>query len=417
MTEEMRRNRILDAAEQRFLVDGFERSSVDAIAADARVSKREIYRDWPSKSDLFAAVALRTFPEIEVAPIALDGGANAEPMLEQLALQLLDIFVADRNRSFFRTSIAATRHFPDLISEMHQRRTTAWAGYGACFEQLGAAGIIDAPDAAKMALRFGSLAVEGARFLFGSSPPSGAARRQYAHAVVHLFFNGWESAQNALGQDSIAPELRLPVAVDLPDEIMPLPTMRMPAERFTALREALWNEFLTNGYPRANMGRAAASAGVSKATVYRQFVNKEGVFSYLASDAIIALQQVAWCDHTPSGEAFEQDLEALMHAMLEAHVRPEMLALQRMLVEEASIFPQLARAFYDTQLGNAKHALTQLCTHYGKREPTEIFVRLFYVLVTFGSRFLMTLPAPAAEVRTAIICEAMAVFTRGVAKA
>lgn len=416
MSEEMRRNRILDAAEQRFLVDGFERSSVDAIAADARVSKREIYRDWPSKSDLFAAVALRTFPEIEVAPIALDGGANAELMLEELARQLLDIFVADRNRSFFRTSIAATRHFPDLISQMHQRRTTAWAGYGAWFAQLGATGIIDAPDAAKMALRFGSLAVEGARFLFGSPPPSGLARQQYAHAVVDLFFNGWESAQKAFGPDSIVAELRLPVTVDLPDEIMPLPTMRMPAERFAALREALWGEFLTNGYPRANLGKAAASVGVSKATVYRQFVNKEGVFSYLASDAIIALQQVSWRDLEPSGKGFEHDLKSLMHAILEAQVRPEMLAFQRILVEEASIFPQLARAFYDTQLRNAKHALTQLCRYHGEPEPTEILVRLFYVLITFGSRFLMTLHAPSAEEKNAVICEAMTLFTRGVAK-
>jgi Transcriptional regulator len=53
------RDHILDAAKEAFLESGFERTSMDAVAARAQTSKRSLYAHFPTKDVLFAAVAER----------------------------------------------------------------------------------------------------------------------------------------------------------------------------------------------------------------------------------------------------------------------------------------------------------------------------------------------------------------------
>src|SRR5215204_1625614 len=49
-------DQILSGARRVFLRDGFAAASTDAIAAEARVSKRTLYVYYPSKEELFADV-------------------------------------------------------------------------------------------------------------------------------------------------------------------------------------------------------------------------------------------------------------------------------------------------------------------------------------------------------------------------
>ncbi|WP_370964336.1 TetR/AcrR family transcriptional regulator [Amycolatopsis sp. cg9] len=53
------REHILDTAKLAFLDDGFERTSMDAIAARAETSKRSLYAHFPTKDALFLAVVER----------------------------------------------------------------------------------------------------------------------------------------------------------------------------------------------------------------------------------------------------------------------------------------------------------------------------------------------------------------------
>ncbi len=50
---------MLDAARNRFLEDGYDRTSVDAVAAQAGVSKRTLYDHFVDKDGLFSAVVER----------------------------------------------------------------------------------------------------------------------------------------------------------------------------------------------------------------------------------------------------------------------------------------------------------------------------------------------------------------------
>lgn len=49
---------ILDAAEKLFIQRGFENTSIDDVAKEARLTKRTLYQYFTSKEDLFFAVAL-----------------------------------------------------------------------------------------------------------------------------------------------------------------------------------------------------------------------------------------------------------------------------------------------------------------------------------------------------------------------
>jgi TetR/AcrR family transcriptional repressor of mexJK operon len=78
-----RDRRILDAARRHFYAHGLARSSVDAIAADAGVSKMTIYSHFASKEGLFEAV-VRDRTDRVVAGLA---GVDAlDPMLPETAL-------------------------------------------------------------------------------------------------------------------------------------------------------------------------------------------------------------------------------------------------------------------------------------------------------------------------------------------
>jgi len=59
-----KRQQIVDAARRVFLGNGFAGSSMDAIVADAQVSKQTLYRYFPSKNELLSAVLTS---EVEIA--------------------------------------------------------------------------------------------------------------------------------------------------------------------------------------------------------------------------------------------------------------------------------------------------------------------------------------------------------------
>jgi len=53
---ELTRTAIMDAATDRFVADGYAATSIDAVAAAARVSKGSVYHHFSDKSELFEAV-------------------------------------------------------------------------------------------------------------------------------------------------------------------------------------------------------------------------------------------------------------------------------------------------------------------------------------------------------------------------
>lgn len=114
-----------------------------------------------------------------------------------------------------------------------------------------------------------------------------------------------------------------------------------------AIFQVAMREFLDQGYVAANMDRIATAAGVSKATVYSHFHDKEGLFTALSWHLV----RKHWMVAAPPERAGMWDgeprtvLRRHATAMLDTLVGdPELLPFIRMVIGESPRFPALARA-------------------------------------------------------------------------
>lgn len=109
--------------------------------------------------------------------------------------------------------------------------------------------------------------------------------------------------------------------------------------------EAADGEFLTRGYAATSMNRVAASAGVSKATIYAYFNGKDELFSRVIGLRLERRQVfTAPLDMDDARSA----LSALGHRILEALLSSEAIATYRMVLDESTRHPELAQAFYSS---------------------------------------------------------------------
>jgi TetR/AcrR family transcriptional regulator, mexJK operon transcriptional repressor len=116
-----KRDQILSGARQVFLRDGFAAASTDAIAAEAKVSKRTLYVYYPSKEELFAGV-MRGLTVENPQTRALESMEEMTPGSEEelrwnlleLARKILATMMQPDYLALLRTTIADTHRFPQL---------------------------------------------------------------------------------------------------------------------------------------------------------------------------------------------------------------------------------------------------------------------------------------------------------------
>jgi len=135
------------------------------------------------------------------------------------------------------------------------------------------------------------------------------------------------------------------------------------ARKRRAIVEAAAGLFLDHGYQGTSMDEIAALAAVSKQTVYKNFSDKEQLFSDVvlgaaarADEFIQALPRVlAGADDLRAG------LQALARQYLATVMQPRLLQLRRLIISEAGRFPDLARPYYQRVPDRVMDALaTQL---------------------------------------------------------
>jgi TetR/AcrR family transcriptional repressor of mexJK operon len=116
-----KREQILAGAQRVFLRDGFAATSTDAIAAEARVSKRTLYSYYPGKKELFADVMRELTlenPQIRALESIEEMSPGGEEELRRDLLELAQKIVATMMQpdylALLRTTIADTHRFPQL---------------------------------------------------------------------------------------------------------------------------------------------------------------------------------------------------------------------------------------------------------------------------------------------------------------
>ena len=117
----------------------------------------------------------------------------------------------------------------------------------------------------------------------------------------------------------------------------------------TAIVDAATELFLRDGYRGTSMDKIAAAAGVSKQTVYKQFADKEQLFCLVVETLVNAAsgpvyEAVRGLEVTGD---LEVELRAVARRQLELVLEPRLMKLRRLVIVEATRFPQLGKVFFD----------------------------------------------------------------------
>jgi AcrR family transcriptional regulator len=129
-----------------------------------------------------------------------------------------------------------------------------------------------------------------------------------------------------------------------------------------AILEGAMQEFLEHGYAATTMDRVAAAAGVSKATVYNHFQDKERLFSALIERLAKKKYQAVFSpqgSQTLPGEPSIVLRRLATHLLDTAMSEPQFLAFIRLIFGESGRFPELARIFVHSINKPATEALSQ----------------------------------------------------------
>jgi TetR/AcrR family transcriptional regulator, mexJK operon transcriptional repressor len=131
------------------------------------------------------------------------------------------------------------------------------------------------------------------------------------------------------------------------------------ARKRRAIMEAATAVFLGNGYLGASMDEIAARAAVSKQTVYKQFADKERLFTEIVLATIDQVGQPFHAEVITLGDTddLEGELSIVARRLIAAVMAPDVLRLRRLVIAEADRFPQLGRAYYERGPGRTADTL------------------------------------------------------------
>lgn len=158
-----------------------------------------------------------------------------------------------------------------------------------------------------------------------------------------------------------------------------------------AILKGAMQEFLKNGYAATSMDKVAKSAGVSKATVYSHFGDKESLFNALMQDLVKDKFQTMM--GLEASQSSEKDPQVVLSAMAtkmlaDAQSDRSFQNFMRIVIGESGRFPELAKAYVNNV---AKPAIATLTKYFEshpalKLEDPEATVR---VMVGTMAYFIM----------------------------
>ena len=105
---------IMEAASLQFVKHGFDGTSMDAVAAEAGVSKQTVYSHFGSKEDLFAAVVSAKVRQYGLAEADMGLDKGLRPGLETIGRRLLDLILDERVLAATRMIIGESTRHPNI---------------------------------------------------------------------------------------------------------------------------------------------------------------------------------------------------------------------------------------------------------------------------------------------------------------
>jgi AcrR family transcriptional regulator len=114
------RDRILAAARKIFLDGPPEHATMDAVAQEAGMSKKTIYREFKSQLELLGALLSENVADMGefTQPTARD---DIELELYGLVMRLVGHMTSPRSVALFRLIVSEVRRYPELMQQQHKQ--------------------------------------------------------------------------------------------------------------------------------------------------------------------------------------------------------------------------------------------------------------------------------------------------------
>jgi AcrR family transcriptional regulator len=185
---ERRRGQILEAARACFRERGFRQTTIEEICAEARISPGALYRYFPAKADIVAAIALDARADAEAA---LDHVGDAEALIEglaDLARTFLEAFDKAGDAALLSDIWAEAARDPLLAKALAERDRVARGRIAGAIDKArrtgGAYPAIESDEAAETLLT----ALEGfaLRRALWRTEPIAASVRKFRTLALHL---------------------------------------------------------------------------------------------------------------------------------------------------------------------------------------------------------------------------------------
>jgi AcrR family transcriptional regulator len=146
-----------------FARDGYERTSVDAIAAEAGVSKRTVYSHYGDKESLFLLVLRETYDTMrerigDIVDRNLRDVGEVRPALTACIREIVrTITRAPERATLVRLLISEAPHFPVILDMWHSRGIVPLLAEP--LAKMAAAGLLDTDDPAQAAEHLNALTI------------------------------------------------------------------------------------------------------------------------------------------------------------------------------------------------------------------------------------------------------------------
>ncbi|MCD0415764.1 TetR/AcrR family transcriptional regulator [Rubrivivax sp. JA1024] len=191
--------RLLDVATRLFMERGFDATTIDAVAEEARVSKLTVYSRYTDKRGLFEA-ALRREIAHWLAPLS-NGveerrnnpyNGSLEAWFVSIGRQIQDVGSAPRVTAIMRTLSFQATNFPDLARLAYEEGWgRAVSTLAELFDHFNEQGLVRVPDAAAAAETFLNIVVGPlSRLTMFNIAIDEKTRDRQLRLAVKLFLNG-----------------------------------------------------------------------------------------------------------------------------------------------------------------------------------------------------------------------------------
>lgn len=193
---EQRIAHVLDVAETLIVRDGYQATSVEAIARAAQVSKKTIYSQFENKAGLFAAIMDRLAAARSEGIFGADDGPLFEGLLQR-AENILEVSYDETSLRFFVVMFREGRMFPELARSVdasaRERFFKPVEKYLASCMKRGLIRDIDVGFATRAFLHLltSELQIATAQGLIPKM--TAAQRKAHARAVCDIFVRGIEA--------------------------------------------------------------------------------------------------------------------------------------------------------------------------------------------------------------------------------